>query len=551
MRHLVWASALVALFVLPLAAFVGPVWRLEILPAAAARSAPPALTFRPASVVESPVEGLASSDVGWDVRPAVGEGPAAVLVAPSPSRWRWSAAAVIVWMIGVLAGLLRLSAGLAWAAWIRRCARRDAGLVPESGWARDVEEASAVLGLTRRVSVYLTGRVGVPVATGIMRPTLLLPPGAEAWPGPRRRAVVLHELSHVVRRDCLVQAIGHAARSLHWFNPLASLALRRLRREQELACDDLVLSVGVPAVDYARDLCDVAGVMRSMRSPEWATLAMARPSNLEARLVSILDDRVSRRSPRGACRVAVSFVLAGVLPLGAMRLSALTTPALPGAGRAVPPSMRMPEMPDAAVTNALRKPRAGAVDVARVIPDAAAAPLDELRPVPDFSGTWILDAERSGSPTARPADSPRVPQWGDVVIIRQADEWMRIESRRGEQNAAVSYALDDRDYRYVEERNAVGGGVALRGSDVKTVWDGGKLVTLTRPFSLWVPDEREMVDAPNTSSMEFVSVRSLSADGQEMIVERVSRHDWGWGFDGRQPSAAYARVTDVYRRATP
>ena len=145
----------------------------------------------------------------------------------------------------------------------------------------------------------------------------------------------------------------------------------------------------------------------------------------------------------------------------------------------------------------------------------------------------------------------RAPQWGDVVVIRQTQAVIHIEARRGETKAQSAYWLDDVEHRYLDERIPAGGGVSLRGTDVRTVWDGGKLVTLTRPFTAWVPDERDAADASNRSDVEFLNVRSLSDDGQEMTVERVKRHDWGWGFDGREPSAAYARVTDVYRRAIP
>ena len=70
---------------------------------------------------------------------------------------------------------------------------------------------------------------------------VLLPAEAEEWPEDRRRAVLLHELAHVKRRDCLSQLIAQLACAVHWFNPLIWLAGHRMLVERERACDDLAL----------------------------------------------------------------------------------------------------------------------------------------------------------------------------------------------------------------------------------------------------------------------------------------------------------------------
>src|SRR6185436_15980489 len=94
-------------------------------------------------------------------------------------------------------------------------------------WQALVDEVREELRITRHVSVRVTGATNVPAVTGFSRPVLLLPMDTAEWPLDVRRAVVLHELAHVVRRDALSQLVGQIACALYWFVPLAWYGARR------------------------------------------------------------------------------------------------------------------------------------------------------------------------------------------------------------------------------------------------------------------------------------------------------------------------------------
>src|SRR2546426_2601906 len=51
--------------------------------------------------------------------------------------------------------------------------------------------------------------------------SILLPSEAASWPPDRLRAVLLHELAHVARHDCLALTMGTLALAMYWFHPLA------------------------------------------------------------------------------------------------------------------------------------------------------------------------------------------------------------------------------------------------------------------------------------------------------------------------------------------
>jgi hypothetical protein len=165
-----------------------------------------------------------------------------------------------------------------------------------------------------------------------------LPEEADDWPEDRRRAVLLHELAHVRRRDVLTQWLGLAACAAYWFNPLAWWASSRLRAEREQACDDLVLEAGERPCDYAAQLLGVARSLRPVRALAPAALAMARPSGLETRLRSILDVRRQRRGPgRWLAVGCLTAVLAVAATLAAVQLVAKEPPRPVVSGQVVGP----------------------------------------------------------------------------------------------------------------------------------------------------------------------------------------------------------------------
>jgi hypothetical protein len=187
--------------------------------------------------------------------------------------------------------------------------------VETAGWLSLVRKTSQKLGLSRSITL-LQGDEGVmPVTWGWRRPLILLPAEADDWSLQRRQLVLLHELAHVKRSDCLTQTVAHFVCALFWVNPLIWLAARRMCVERERACDDLVLQSDCKASDYATELLMIA---RTFRSASFAAgIAMARAGRLQGRIAAMVDpNRARRLQPRiiaaiVGCMVALMLCLAG------------------------------------------------------------------------------------------------------------------------------------------------------------------------------------------------------------------------------------------------
>ena len=76
-----------------------------------------------------------------------------------------------------------------------------------------------------------------PATLGWRHPLLLLPFDWRDWSRSELRAVLAHELAHVVRGDFLTGLIAQVSVAIHFYHPLAHWLARRMRLEQELAAD--------------------------------------------------------------------------------------------------------------------------------------------------------------------------------------------------------------------------------------------------------------------------------------------------------------------------
>ncbi|HEU4561914.1 MAG TPA: M56 family metallopeptidase [Longimicrobium sp.] len=405
-RHMVWSLALAGLMALPALAFLLPSWK----PAALA-------VLRPAV------------DVGAAVT-------SEVTAAASGPQLSLETVLLAVWAAGALVVLARLVRGL---FAVRRLAR-TAEMVDDPAWTDLLERLGRAVGVRRPVVLLRSADAAMPLTWGAFRPVVLLPAGADAWGPERRRVVLLHELAHVARRDCLMQTLAEACCAVWWFHPGAWWAARQMRVEREQACDDRVLEAGARASDYAGHLLDVA---RTYRAPTLAAaIAMASPSHLEGRLRAVL---AAERDRRGVTR-RTAAVCAGAVLLAALPL-AVVTPSERAATREV-----AWEMPPA---RAERPGIHGRMTVERPTPVAAA---------PVAAQPAAVDQERKAKPHhAAPARLAQRSVKLDRPRARR--DRRRVEAR----HAGLVASLDEDGNLRARVRLPEGANVRVEGHGVRTV----------------------------------------------------------------------------------
>jgi len=301
-RHAVWLLAIASAMALPFVAAVVPRLELPVLPEGST-----SVRFLPAAapaVVTMVERGLKPSTTYLS--------------------GTWPRIAAGVWMFGAAFLALRVLIG---TAAVRRLAKSAGGTSDET-WNELVAQLSDSLSISQPVRLLFSDARVSPMTWGMRRHTILLPSDAMQWPADRRRLVLGHELAHVKRSDGMVQVFVQMVCSIYWFNPLVWYAAHRVHIERERACDDQVLNLGAIAEDYADHLVQIVRGLRAGQSLSFAAVSMAQPSQLETRLVSILDSHARRRS---LSRIAVTILCAlmGLLTISIAEIGVTAAVPLP------------------------------------------------------------------------------------------------------------------------------------------------------------------------------------------------------------------------------
>ena len=192
-----------------------------------------------------------------------------------------------------------------------------------AGWASIVALLVAAVAWRQRRFHALVARSGRlpagigPAVLGIVWLRVVLPEDFESRFDATERALMLaHEAVHLRRRDNAWNLIACAVVVTHWFNPLAWLAWRWMRFDQELSCDAAVLGTVPSAADprrvqaYAAALLKVQGIaLRPILATSWQSThpLVERVSMLNRHALSSRSLRTGRRL------VALAILAAGAV----------------------------------------------------------------------------------------------------------------------------------------------------------------------------------------------------------------------------------------------
>ena len=286
-RHSLWLAASVK-FLVPFSLFVAIGQQIDF------RAAPSAAAARVTQVVEQ--IGRPFTLAALSPQPDV----------TSPSN-RWPTVLLSIWACGFAICL---------ATWINR-------------WRslRRILRTAAPLPLQLPIPVLSCPARLEPGVFGIFRPVLLLPENIRDRLTPAQfQAILVHELTHLRRRDNLAAAIHMLVEAIFWFHPLVWWIEHRMVEERERACDQEVLRSTGDSEAYAAGILEVCKLY--LESP-LVCVAGITGGELKNRVASIMANSIAL--PLGLSRklllaAAACAAIAGPIVIGALALRAQESP---------------------------------------------------------------------------------------------------------------------------------------------------------------------------------------------------------------------------------
>ncbi len=242
--------------------------------------------------------------------------------AQSPTLQLWQLA-VLGWALAALTVLAARLGG--YLLWRRRTLRWSRPVQDEALLALS-EKAALAAKAHRPAPLYWNPRAACPMAVGLLRPVLLLPEGLPA--DDQTAMMLVHEYTHLSRRDIALKALLVLASSLHWFNPAVWLMARAAGEDIELACDETALR-GRPArwrEAYSRALVAGAASPRALLATHFA----AGKRNMMQRLAAVFD----KKNKKKGVLVFTALVLTAALAVGLVAC---------GVGEGLPGAEPLPE----------------------------------------------------------------------------------------------------------------------------------------------------------------------------------------------------------------
>ena len=305
--HAAWTTVLVAMLLMPVLPSLVPTVTVPV-PAPARHIAAAAGRLAP----EQPVAPTLLVLPRAPARPPMPDTPA-----PRQAPQRdvpWAFVVLVIYGIGVVFMLLRLVVGWRGA---RRLSRDSGRVVPEAA-----RQHLSWWPSTARICE--SRHVTVPVAIGVIAPTVVLPLGWRYWPDAQLRAVVEHELAHVARHDPLVALLARLNVCVFWFHPLSWWLERRLAVTAEHACDEVAVRAIGDSGRYVEVLVEMAATVRRRGGRlRWYGVGMDGGRRLSDRIDHVLGgpvwpdaSRIRKTAVAASCGMVILAVTACRLPSG-------------------------------------------------------------------------------------------------------------------------------------------------------------------------------------------------------------------------------------------
>lgn len=208
------------------------------------------------------------------------------------SFWQWEPLLLGIWAAGALLFIM-------WQAWSYHSFRRRLGV-------GSVDQVS----ISDGIAIIESPEVDGPLAIGFFQRWIVVPADfATRYSAEEQRLALRHECIHHRRDDIAYNMVALIVLALNWFNPIAYIAFRAFRTDQELSCDAAVAAEASPPErhDYARAL-----VKSASKPGIIAACPLNHAGQLKRRLRMMKEHRRSGLRATGGSGAVFLLIVGGI-----------------------------------------------------------------------------------------------------------------------------------------------------------------------------------------------------------------------------------------------
>jgi beta-lactamase regulating signal transducer with metallopeptidase domain len=308
LRHFILSISLVGLLIFPILSTFQTGWNTGLLPSWAGESKLFA-TVDIAMTNQSGNPNTIETDHGKEDSQFHGN------LAPIESKWAgfsetalWNLlrySLIVIWFFGLSFALARQIFGLYGAYKLTK----ESDDVKSPFWRHLLNRFLEAISIKKKVHLLQHKKVKVPLTWGWLKPVVIMPDESNFWTSEQRESALYHELSHVKRADFLVMMLARLSLGLYWFNPLSWIVFQKMKKEQEKACDELVLKTGIKPSTYAANLLSIRNSMQIPWNPPAAVLGALGRSQLNDRLLTILKRKCNLKEVKMKTKIFFSVLV--------------------------------------------------------------------------------------------------------------------------------------------------------------------------------------------------------------------------------------------------
>lgn len=202
------------------------------------------------------------------------------------SEWLIWQISTFIWIIGVLGILtyILLINGLILFK-IRKLPVCESELILER-----LQECQSKLKIRNHVAIVYEDSIKSPAIIGLWHPKIMISPEiVNRLSAKELSYIFLHELSHMKRRDLLINGLVLVLQVIYWFNPIIWYALHQMKQDCEIACDATALAV-LKTEEHKKYGKTIISMLQLLSESKWVPGTLGFVSKFNTRRIIMITE---------------------------------------------------------------------------------------------------------------------------------------------------------------------------------------------------------------------------------------------------------------------